>query len=139
VAGCGAFRFPRAESIARMALWSQNMWLQRTANCRTLSLSDNRKGYVFMPVKMERLEARVSRDQKIRLMQAAELEGSTLTDFIVRAAQEAANKTLERMEVLKLTARDRETFVNALIMAPPPSPRLRQAAARYKKILSKAK
>ena len=92
-----------------------------------------------MPVKMERLEARISKDQKIRLMQAAELEGSTLTDFIVRAAQEAANKTLERTEVLKLTARDRETFVNALIMAPPPSPRLREAAARYKKILRTAK
>lgn len=92
-----------------------------------------------MPVKMERLEARISKHEKIRLMQAAELEGSTLTDFIVRAAQEAAKKTLERMEVLKLTARDRETFVNALIMAPSPSPRLREAAARYKKILSTAK
>ncbi len=92
-----------------------------------------------MPVKMERLEARISKDQKIRLMRAAELEGSTLTDFIVRAALEAASKTLERTEVLKLTARDRETFVNALIMTPPPSPRLREAAARYKKVLSTAK
>ncbi|HEY2382237.1 MAG TPA: DUF1778 domain-containing protein [Terriglobia bacterium] len=43
------------------------------------------------------------------------------------------------MEVLRLAARDRETFVNALLMAPLPSPRLRQAAARYKKILSTAK
>src|SRR5437773_8854334 len=89
--------------------------------------------WVLMPLRMQRLEARVSKDQKDRLVKAAELEGSTLTDFIVKAAQEAANRTLERTEILNLTARDRETFVNALIIAPPPSARLRDAAARYKR------
>ena len=92
-----------------------------------------------MSLKMERLEARVSKDQKDLLQKAAQLEGTSLTEFIVRAAQDAANRALERTETLKLTARDRETFVNALIAPPPPAPRLREAAARYKKITSRQK
>ena len=92
-----------------------------------------------MSLKMERLEARVSKDQKDLLQKAARLEGSSLTEFIVRAAQDAANRALERTEILKLTARDRERFINALIAPPPPKPRLRKAAARYKKIVSRQK
>ena len=44
---------------------------------------------------MERLEARVSRQQKKLFQRAAELRGVTLTDFLIGALQEAATKTIE--------------------------------------------
>ncbi|MGH6959741.1 MAG: DUF1778 domain-containing protein, partial [Dongiaceae bacterium] len=41
----------------------------------------------------ERLEARISRDQKTLFQRAAELQGRTLTDFVVSSAQDAAVRT----------------------------------------------
>ena len=44
--------------------------------------------------KSERLEARLSREQKELLQWAADLEGRSLTDFVVSHAQNAAVQTI---------------------------------------------
>jgi hypothetical protein len=48
-----------------------------------------------MPAIRERLEARISREQKQLLHEAAQLRGQSLTAFVVSSAQEAARRTLE--------------------------------------------
>jgi len=50
-----------------------------------------------------RLEARISPDLKRRLEYAASLRGSTLTEFVVQSAQEAATRTIRENEVLVLS------------------------------------
>jgi uncharacterized protein (DUF1778 family) len=82
----------------------------------------------------ERLEARVSPETKALCQKAAELQGSTLTDFLVSSAVEAAKRTMRDHEFVKLTRRDRIAFVEALLDAPAPNSRLRQAAARHAQI-----
>lgn len=80
--------------------------------------------------KSERLEARLSQTQKKLIQHAADLAGRSLTDFMLAASQEAANKVIREHEVMTLTARESEHFVNALLNPPAPNRALTQAAKR---------
>ena len=81
--------------------------------------------------KSERLEARLSRTQKALIQHAADLMGRSLTDFILSASQEAANKIIREHAVITLTTQESENFVNVLLNPPSPNWALRQAAKRY--------
>ena len=83
----------------------------------------------------ERLEARITQAQKTLFKKAAELQGRTLSDFIVQAASEAAIRVVQEHQVITLTAQEQEVFVEALLYPPAPGPRLRSAARRYHKIM----
>ena len=84
------------------------------------------------PTQSERLEARVSKEQKDLLVRAAALEGRSLTDFVVASAQQAAIDTLRTHDALRLSDRDRRAFVSALVAPPAPAKTLKQAAKRYR-------
>lgn len=88
-------------------------------------------------VKTARLEARVSDQQKILFQHAADLAGRSLTDFIISSVQEVAARTVREHEVLTLSGRDRQVFIDALLKPPAPSRRLRQAARRYRRIVAR--
>ena len=83
------------------------------------------------PIRSERLEARISKDQKRLLTKAAALDGCSLSEFVISSAQEAARKTIREHEILALSERDQEAFVSALLDDTPPGETLRQAARRY--------
>ncbi len=80
-----------------------------------------------------RLEARVSAVQKARLQQAAALSGRSLSDFVVASAQEAANRIIQEHDAIRLARAEQTAFVKALLAPPAPAPRLRRAAAAYRK------
>ena len=82
--------------------------------------------------KDERLEARITRQQKELFQRAADLQGRSLTDFVVSSLQHAAARTIQEREIMTLGLRDREIFVAALLEAPEPGERLRAAARRFK-------
>ncbi|GAA4012439.1 DUF1778 domain-containing protein [Actimicrobium antarcticum] len=82
-----------------------------------------------------RLEARISTDLHALLKRAAEIQGRTMTDFVVSAVQEAAQRAIEQAEVVRLTLADQECFARALLAPPPPSPALERAFARRRKLL----
>jgi uncharacterized protein (DUF1778 family) len=82
--------------------------------------------------KMYRFDARLNRDQKLLIQRAADLQGRTMTDFVLHSAQTAAEKTLQERAMLLLSARETETFVNAVLHPPEPGPVLRQAVRHYK-------
>ena len=85
--------------------------------------------------KKSRLEARISVEQKELFKRAADLQGCSLTEFVVRSAQEAARKAVREHQMMSLTARDTESFVKALLKPPAPSKNLKRAAERYKKVM----
>ena len=87
--------------------------------------------------KDDRLEARITASQKEILQRAAELEGRSLTDFVVSSAQAVAKQVIQEHEILRLTARDREIFVNALLNPLAPNTKLRRAAQRHYKETSR--
>ena len=82
-----------------------------------------------------RLEARISTDLHAMLKRAAELQGRTMTDFVVTAVQDAAQRAIEQAEVVKLSLADQEFFTQALLSPPKPSPELKRAFARRNKLL----
>jgi uncharacterized protein (DUF1778 family) len=82
-----------------------------------------------------RLEARISTELHAMLKRAAEIQGRTLTDFVVTAMQEAAQRTIEQGEVVRLSLADSERFAQALLSPPGPSPALERASARRRKLL----
>jgi uncharacterized protein (DUF1778 family) len=78
----------------------------------------------------ERLEARITPDQKDLFKRAASLRGVTLTDFVVSSVHEAAVRTLEAMHVIEFGRRDQRAFVDALLNPEPPNKNLTKAARR---------
>jgi uncharacterized protein (DUF1778 family) len=84
-----------------------------------------------------RLEARISPDLKSRLEYAASLRGTTLTEFVVQSANEAATRTIRDSEILTLSERSRVAFANLLLNPPRPNRRAIAAARRYKAALAK--
>lgn len=83
-----------------------------------------------------RLEARISTDLHTLLKRAAEIQGRTLTDFVVAAVQEAAHHAIEQAGVIRLTLADQECFSQALISPLEPTPALQRAFARRRALLS---
>lgn len=88
---------------------------------------------------IERLEARITSDQKELFKEAARLRGVTLTDFVINSAYEAAMKTLEASHLIDLGARDRDALVDALLHPKAPTKKLRDAAARHARMARSSK
>lgn len=83
-----------------------------------------------------RLEARLSPDIHALLKRAAELQGRTLTDFVVSAAHEAAQRAIADAELVRLSVTDQARFAEALLSPPPPNPALQRAFIRRSQLLS---
>jgi len=94
---------------------------------RSAQRGQRQKGYRF--------DARLNEEQKILIQKAADLEGRTMTDFVLQSAEAAAERTIQDRAILVLTARDTEAFVNAILNSSAPGPVLRVAAQHYKKAL----
>lgn len=82
--------------------------------------------------KGERLETRITKEQKELFQRAADIQGRSLTDFVISSVAEAAKQIVQEHEIMILSARDRAVFVEALLNPPEPSSKLQTAARRYK-------
>jgi uncharacterized protein (DUF1778 family) len=81
----------------------------------------------------ERLEARVTAEQKRLIERAAALQGRTVTDFVLTSVQDAARRAIEEHNQLALSVRDSEALVDALLNPKPVNGRLRDTVRRYRK------
>ena len=81
-----------------------------------------------------RLEARISTDLHALLKRASELQGRTLTDFVVSAVQEAAVRAIEQADIIQLSLADQHRFAEALLSPPPATPALERAFARRRSL-----
>ncbi len=82
----------------------------------------------------ERLEARISRDQKALFQRAAELRGRTLSDFVISSVNDAALRVIEETQMIRLGEEDSRAFVEALLNPREPNAQLKKAAQRYLKV-----
>jgi uncharacterized protein (DUF1778 family) len=82
-----------------------------------------------------RLEARLPVDVHALLKRAAEIEGRSLTDFVVAAASSAARKTIEDAEMIRLSVDDQQRFADALINPPPLAPAMLRAIERHRRLI----
>jgi uncharacterized protein (DUF1778 family) len=86
--------------------------------------------------KTARLEARITPDLRTLLKRAAELEGRTVTDFVIAAAQEAAERRVEQAHVIRLSLEDQRAFAEAILNPPEPTAALRRAFRRRNDLIS---
>ena len=83
------------------------------------------------PAKTFRFDARLNEEQKLIIQRAADLEGRSMTDFVIHSAQQAAQRTIEDRTILVLSARDAEMVVDAILNPREPGPVMRKAAQEY--------
>ena len=70
---------------------------------------------------------RIAPDALAVVKRAAEIQGRSLSDFVVAAAQEAAHRTIEETHLIRLSAEDQRRFVELLLNPPKLSPALSRA------------
>ena len=89
------------------------------------------------PAKLYRFDARLNEEQKLLIQRAAEMEGRSMTDFVIHSAEIAAQKTIEQRAMMTLNASDSASFVDAILKSAPPGPVLRAAARYYRSKLGR--
>ncbi|MCJ2089948.1 DUF1778 domain-containing protein [Methylobacterium sp. E-005] len=80
----------------------------------------------------ERLETRITAEQKALITRAAALEGRSLTDFVLSSVQDAAKRTIAEHAMIELSARDSRAFVEALLQPREPSQPMRKRVTAFK-------
>ena len=90
-----------------------------------------------MAVASDRLDLKLSSDDKDLLMQAAAIEGMSLAAFVRSAAKKQASEAILRERQLQLSQRDFDAFHAAIhepfLPAPPLEEALQRACSRVKR------
>ena len=81
-----------------------------------------------------RLEARLPVHVHAMLKRAAEIEGRTLTDFVIAASSEAARQTIEATEIIRLSLDDQRLFAESILNPPEPTDALRRAFEKRREL-----
>jgi uncharacterized protein (DUF1778 family) len=85
-----------------------------------------------------RLEARLPSEVHALLKRAAEIQGRTLTDFVVAAAHEAACRAIEQADIVRLSIEDQHRIAAAILKPPAPVAALRRAAKKRRALFGRS-
>ncbi len=73
------------------------------------------------PTESARINLRTSQEVKEMIERAAAAVGSTVSSFMLQSATEVARRVLAEREVIVLSDRDRDAFLNAIDNPPEPT------------------
>lgn len=88
------------------------------------------------PTRTARIEARIAPDALAAVKRAAEIQGRSVSDFVVAAAQEAAHRTIEETQIIRLSVEDQRAFAEAILNPPPLAPAMERAIERYRNLVT---
>ena len=84
----------------------------------------------------DRIDVRISREQKELVKHASELRGfKNLSEFVVYCINNEANNIIKDYNLIIKTVEDKKIFLNALLNPPTPNAKLKKAQANYLKFL----
>jgi len=83
----------------------------------------------------QRIEARISPAALSTVRRAAEIQGRSISDFVVAAAQEVAERTVERTHNIQVTLADFERIMNVLSKPPKLTPGWKRAVKARRKLI----
>jgi len=86
-----------------------------------------------------RIEARIAPEALRIVKRAAELQGRSVSDFVVAAAQEAAHRTIDEAQVIRLSAEDQQRFVELLLYPPAMAPALKRAKRAHARLIASSR
>lgn len=72
------------------------------------------KKHVENKIKKDRLDIRLPKIQKELIEHVAGMQGRTLTDFILKAAIDAATQEVERSQIILLSMENQRRFIEAI-------------------------
>ena len=84
-----------------------------------------------------RIKARIAPDALAIVRRAAEIQGRSVSDFLVAAAQEAASRTIAETEIIRLSVEDQRRVAQAILDPLEPTPSLRKAFQRHRELFGK--
>jgi uncharacterized protein (DUF1778 family) len=79
-----------------------------------------------------RIEARIAPDVLAIVKRAAEIQGRSVSDFVVDAAQKAAHQTIEETQIIRVSVEDQAAFAESVLNPPPLAPAMERAIERYR-------
>ena len=82
-----------------------------------------------------RIEARISPDALAIVKRAAEMQGRSLSDFVVTAAQVEAKRAIEETHIIKLSVEDQLRFVEMLENPPPMNDAVKRAEEAHRRLV----
>ncbi|MEF3365912.1 DUF1778 domain-containing protein [Methylocystis sp. 9N] len=82
-----------------------------------------------------RIEARLAPDVLALVKRAAEIQGRSVSEFVVSAAQEAARRAIEETEIIRLSVAGQQAFADAILKPPAPSEGLKRAFASHRRLI----
>ena len=86
-----------------------------------------------------RIEARIAPEALRIVRRAADLQGRSLSDFVVAAAQEVAHRTIDEAHLIRLSAQDQRRFVEVLLKPPALAPALKRAKKAHSRLIASAR
>jgi uncharacterized protein (DUF1778 family) len=82
-----------------------------------------------------RIQPRIAPDALAIVKRAAEIQGRSVSDFVAAAAADAANRTIERTQIIEISAEEQRCVADAILNPPPPNEALRRASRHYRKLI----
>jgi uncharacterized protein (DUF1778 family) len=86
-----------------------------------------------------RVEARIAPDALAVVRRAAEIQGRSLSDFLVAAALKDAHRTIEEAQIIRLSVDDQQRFAEALLNPPPLAPAMKRALQARRRLVRESK
>jgi uncharacterized protein (DUF1778 family) len=87
------------------------------------------------PNRTARIEARIAPDALAVVKRAAEIQGRSISDFVVAAAEEAAHRAIEQTSIIRLSVEDQRRFVELLLNPPPLTPAMKRARKAHARLI----
>jgi uncharacterized protein (DUF1778 family) len=85
-----------------------------------------------------RVEARIAPEALAVVRRAAELQGRSVSDFLVAAALKDAQRTIEDAQIFRLSIADQQRFADLLLNPPPLAPAMERALEARQNLLGDA-
>lgn len=85
-----------------------------------------------------RVEARIAPDALAVVRRAAELQGRSVSDFLVAAALKDAQRTIEDAQIIRLSIEDQQRFADRLLEPPPLAPAMKRALKARRRLIDGA-
>ena len=82
---------------------------------------------IQQPARSARLETRITPEALAVVKRAAEIQGRSVSDFVVTAVQEAEHRIIEETQIIRLSVEDQRLFAEAILNPPEPTDALRRA------------
>jgi uncharacterized protein (DUF1778 family) len=89
--------------------------------------------------KTTRFEARLTPYVRQIIQRAAEIQGRSMSDFVVAAAAQAAEKALKDAQIIELSLEDQRRFAEAMLNPPEPGPAWKKAIEAHRRLVRESR